>query len=417
MASVADDVEGCDVNDGFEDVWRAEVPHVLAALTRRHGQFEECEDAVQQALEAALEQWPREGPPEDPTAWLFRVASRRLIEQFRRDSSRRRREEAVARLDPEIPPESDFAREPDADADLLQLMVLCCHPALSRNSQVALMLRAVAGLTTRQIAAGFMVPEATMGQRISRAKATLTKAGARFDPPAQSELPERILSIRHAVSLLYTQGHMQSDGAQVADGTLRGSAISLARRLQHAVPRDPENAGLLALLLLSEARMPARIDTSGDFIPLEDQDRTLWDRALIHEGIRLLEAALPHGYVGTFQLQAAIAAVHAEAVDHGETDWGQILALYEMLEHVAPSTATRIGWATALAEVRGPRAGLEALDSLSDTDHHRFHAVRGHLLARLGETEAARQSLSRAARLTRSIPEQRYLNRVIDNLG
>lgn len=395
---------------GLEDVWRTELPHVLAALTRRYGRFADCEDAAQLALIAAAEQWPRDGVPEQPRAWLLRVASRRLVDGLRSEGARRAREDAAARV--------DWAEDPlpAQPNDALQLMVLCCHPALSRSSQVALTLRAVAGLTTAQIAAGFLVPEATMAQRISRAKATLARSGARFAPPRPEELPGRLLAVRHAVSLLFTEGHLRSAGAEPMSAPFAAEAIALARQLFAQAPNDPENAGLLALLVLTHARAAARVDGRGDLVPLADQDRALWDRNLILEGVSLLEEALPRGYVGEFQLQAAIAAVHAEAATAGDTDWPQILELYRMLEAVAPSAATTIGLAAATAEAEGPEAGLMVLRAVDDERNHRVHAVRGHLLARLGDADGARAAFERAAQLTRSIPEQRYLHRVAADL-
>jgi predicted RNA polymerase sigma factor len=295
-------------------------------------------------------------------------------------------------------------------------MLLCCHPALSRPSQVALTLRAVAGLTTREIAVGFMVPEATMAQRISRAKSSLTRTGARFRPPGPGDLPGRTHAVRHAISLIFTQGHLRTEGPLATDSNLRSTAISLARKLAKALPADPENAGLLALLLLTEARTPARVDAAGDIVPLEHQDRSVWRHALIDEGTQLLEQTLPRGYVGAFQVQAAIAAVHAEAACYEHTDWPQILVLYRMLEPISPSTATTIGLATATAEVEGPVAGLRVLERIDEDRNHRAHAVRGHLLARTGENARAKHEFATAARLTHSIPEQRYLNRLIADL-
>ena len=404
-------------NSAYEDVWRSELPHVLAALTRRFGYFDDCEDAAQLALVAAAEQWPRDGVPSDPRGWLLRVASRRLIDQFRQDENRRRREERAARLGVSDDPPRDAATEASADTDdTLQLMLLCCHPSLSRSSQVALTLRAVAGLSTREIADGFLVPETTMAQRISRAKTTLTREGVCFRPPSPGELPGRVLAVRHAISLLFTQGHLCSEGPEAIDNDLRSTAITLTRQLVAALPSDPENVGLLALLLLTEARIPARLDDNGDLIPLEQQDRSAWHPDSVEEGIRLLEQILPQGYVGPFQVKAAVAAVHAEASSPDQTDWAQILALYAMLAQIAPSTATTIGLASATAEVDGPEAALRVLDKITDQRNHRKHAVRGHLLVRLGDRAGAREAFATAARLTRSIPEQRYLNRLVADL-
>ncbi|KHL08344.1 UNVERIFIED_CONTAM: hypothetical protein LK11_58445 [Mumia flava] len=397
-------------------MWRRELPHVLAALTRRYGHFDDCEDATQQALMAAADRWPADGLPTDPRGWLLRVASRRMIDQQRQEMSRRAREERAAQLDVRPDPDPTTGATTDVD-DTLALMILCCHPSLTRASQVALALRAVGGLTTRQIADGFAVPEATTAQRISRAKATLTREGVRFRPPPVAELPGRVLAVRHAVSMMFTQGHLRTEGADATDSALRETAIGLARTLVTALPGDPDNAGLLALLLLTEARSGARLDAAGDLVPLEDQDRSAWDRGLVAEGVALLEDALPRGYVGPFQVQAAIAAVHAEAPSAEQTDWEQIVVLYRMLDEIAPSAAASIGLATATAEVDGPAAGLAVLDDVTDPRNHRAHAVRGHLLLRLGDRDGALASFEAAARLTRSIPEQRYLNRCIAEVG
>jgi len=391
---------------------------VLGALARRHDNFTDCEDAVQLALVAASEQWPRDGLPTNPTGWLTRVAARRLVDLARADASRRSREEKAARLDAaagsSAAAEDEFLSCDAHDATLL-LLVLCAHPALTPSSQVALMLRAVGGLTTREIAEGFFVPEATMAQRISRAKATLRDAGVRFESPARSDLPIRLHGVRHAIALLYTHAHSLREQAHDLDGgsesLLAKTALRLARELHRIAPADPENAGLLALLLLTHARAPVRLNPAGDLVPLEEQDRRLWNHECIAEGIALLEQALPVGYVGSFQLQAAIAAVHAEAPSGPSTDWAQILVLYGMLEQVDPSPAATLGRAIATAEAVGPDAGLDILAQLQETNHRR-HAVAGHMLTRLGRTDEARAEFLRAAELTRSIPEQRYLNRL-----
>ena len=392
----------------IEEIWRREAPGVVAALTRRYGDFDDCEDATQLALIAASEQWPRDGVPDDPRAWLMRVASRRLVDQWRSEDARRRREARSLRA---VDPPSTASTD-----DSLQLMVLCCHPALTPASQVALMLRSVSGLTTAEVAAGFGVPEATMGQRISRAKATLRQVDVAFPRATAAQIVERSLPIRHAIAALFSEGHMRSAGAAVVDHVLTGEALRLARLLHALLPRDPENAGLLALLLLTQARAAARVDQRGDLVPLEKQDRTQWNRAFITEGITLLEEALPVGPVGQFQLQAAIAAVHAESRTSGDTDWPQIRELYCMLSVVAPSLATRLGLATATAEVSGAAAGLALLDEHPATAIHRWWAVRGHLLLRLDRDIEAREAFTAAARSTRSIPEQRYLNGLLASL-
>ncbi|MGL5817635.1 MAG: RNA polymerase sigma factor [Phycicoccus sp.] len=420
----------------FDPVWRRETPHVLAALVRRYGRFEDAEDAVQEALLAAATQWPRDGVPENPRGWLVRVASRRLVDGIRSETSRRAREERDSRLTTATRSTADAApvRHPIAVAphlvaaggpadrdDTLDVMVLCCHPALTRASRVALVLRAVAGLTTTEIAAGFLVPPATMAQRISRAKATLRQVGDAFPDPAPADRPARLVAVRHALALLFTEGHTRTSGAQVSDGVLTREAVRLARDLAATTPHDPENTGLLALFLLTGARVGARTDSAGDLVPLDRQDRALWDRSAIAEGVRLVERALPTGPVGEFQLQAAIAAVHAEARVAAETDWPQIVELYRMLDAVAPSPVVTVGRAAALAEVDGPRAGLALLSTLDGTPgadrNHRLHAVRGHLLRRAGHTTEGDAMLARAAQLTRSIPEQRYLARLVREQG
>jgi len=397
----------------LEDVWRREAPYVLAVLVRAHGHFDDCEDATQEALLAAATQWPAEGVPTNPRGWLIRVAQRRLVDRTRSDVARRRREVSlVERSDARW--DEERAGSGDVD-DSLYVLLLCCHPALTRASQVALALRAVSGLTTTQIASGFLVPPTTMGQRISRAKAAIVQAGGTFPPPA-ADLWTRTVSVRHAIALLHTEGHLSSSGTTLTDPGFSTEAVRLARLLATAAPHDPENAGLLALLLLTQARAEARTGEDGSLVPLELQDRSLWDADAIAEGVRLLETALPTGPVGEFQLQGAIAAVHAEAATWDDTDWPQILELYGMLDAVAPSVAVTIGHAVAESRVHGPRAGLRRLEALAGTDHHRVHATRGHLLAETGEVGEAVEALRRAARLTRSIPEQRYLNDVLRRL-
>jgi RNA polymerase sigma factor (sigma-70 family) len=397
----------------LSDVWRREAPHVLAALVHSYGHFDDCEDATQEALLAAATQWPREGVPQNPRGWLIRVAQRRLVDQTRSAEARRRREERSARQSG-----LDRADVPDPSVSLddsLYVLLLCCHPALTKASQVALVLRAVSGLTTAQIAAAFLVPTTTMGQRISRAKSTVAQAGGNFPPPA-ADLWARVASVRHAIALLHTEGHLNSSGPSLTDPGFSAEAVRLARLLVAAAPRDPENAGLLALLLLTQARSRVRTAGDGDLVPLEQQDRSRWDADLITEGVRLLEQALPVGPVGEFQLQASIAAVHAEAASWAETDWPQILELYRMLDAVAPSQAVTIGRAVAEARVHGPEAGLATLDALAEGDNHRVHATRGHLLAESGRQTEAVEALRIAARLTRSIPEQRYINQMMHRL-
>jgi RNA polymerase sigma factor (sigma-70 family) len=400
----------------LEDVWRRESPHVLGALLRRHGDLEDCEDAAQEALEAAARQWRRDGVPESPRGWLIRVASRRLIDRERSDEARQDREAAVAAARPgdaliAPPPDADRGQEAD---DGLQLLLLCCHPALTRISQVALTLRAVSGLTTAEIAAAFLVPERTMAQRLSRARATLREADARFTALDASELPQRVAAVLDVLHLAFNEGFARTAGDTLVDASLTREAIRLTRSLAVWLPDHDEVAGALALMLLTQAREAARTDPRGDLVPLAEQDRRRWDAALIAEGVGILERVLPHGPVGRFQLQAAIAAVHAESKAWEDTDWQQISVLYEMLEHVAPGPAVTLNRAVAVAMTHGPAAGLAIVDGLLKDPamrrHHRSHAVRAHLLEMTGDRSEAAAHYARAARLTGSVPEQRYLN-------
>jgi RNA polymerase sigma factor (sigma-70 family) len=395
--------------DGTEGLLRRLAPQVLGALVRRHGQFDACEDAVQEALIAAAAQWPTQGVPDDPRAWLFAVASRRLVDEWRSESARRTREDRVATLEP-----ADVSAPPDGD-DTLALLFLCCHPALTPSSQIALTLRAVGGLTTDQIARAFLVPEATMAQRISRSKQRIKASGGEFGMPAEHERGERLRAVLHVLYLIFNEGYAASSGPELQRGELTGEAIRLTRLLARLLPDDAEVAGLLALMLLTDARRDARTTADGDLVPLAEQDRGRWDRAAIAEGIALVEQTLPRGQIGSYQLQAAIAAVHAEAPRAEETDWPQIVALYTLLEGVDPNPMVTLNRAVAVAMVDGPRAGLELLATLDAderlVDHHRLVAVRAHLLELAGERDAARTAYREAARRTTSLPEQRYLER------
>lgn len=398
----------------LEDVWRTEAPHVLAALLRRSADFGACEDAVQEALLAAAHQWPVDGVPDSPRGWLVRVASRRLVDHHRSEAARSAREERVAAETAAHAAPAD-AEGPPAQDDTLQLLVLCAHPALAPASQVPLTLRAVAGLSTAQIAAGFLVPEATMAQRISRAKAAIRGTGARFAAPGDADLPQRLVAVRHVLHLVFSEAYVASAGPHLTDTSLAAEAIRLAERLHAAVPDDAEITGLLALMLLTHARAPARVDGRGDLVPLAEQDRTLWDSSLVARGIALVEEVLPRGHVGPFQLEAAIAAVHAEAPDPGATDWLQITMLCRMLARAAPSPAVDLGLGIAVGMAHGPGAGLRALAHLDDVPalrrSHRLYAARAHLLELDGQHEQACAAYDLAASMTASIPEQRYLVR------
>jgi len=403
----------------IEDLLREFAPQVLTALIRRHGQFDACEDAVQEALLAATLQWPGEGIPERPRAWLFAVASRALADAWRADSARRRREAAVA-LDPTgRAPAAGLAVHlaPDlagADGDdTLALLFLCCHPALSPPSQLALTLRAAGGLTTAQVAAAFLVPEATIAKRIVRAKQRIRDTGARFELPAQPQRTERLGVVLHVLYLIFNEGYTTSSGPALQRTDLIAEAIRLTRLLHRLLPGEAEAAGLLALMLLTDARRAARTDTDGRIVPLADQQRDLWDTAAIAEGQAILTRTLGTGPIGPYQLQAAIAALHDEAPTAEATDWPQILALYDVLTTVAPGPVVTLSRAVALAAVHGPRAGLALLGTLESDERmahtHRLEAVRAHLLEQAGDTTAARDSFLRAAKMTASLPEQRYL--------
>jgi RNA polymerase sigma factor (sigma-70 family) len=376
-------------------------------LVRRYGGFDACEDAVQEALVAAARRWPAEGVPDDPRSWLVAVARRRLIDEWRSESARRRREESVAVLDP-----SDAPEPADTD-DTLALLFLCCHPSLSVPSQLALTLRAVGGLTTAEIGHAFLVPEATMAQRISRAKQTIKRSGVPFELPPAAERTERLRVVLHALYLIFNEGYTASGGTALSRTDLTAEAIRLTRILVEAAPDEGEVAGLLALMLLTDARRRARTDDEGLPVALADQRREVWDADEIAEGVGLLERTLGTHPVGPYQLQAAIAAVHDEAPSAEATDWPQILALYDVLEQVAPGPVVTLNRAVAVAMVDGPRAGLEVLERLGGDatmrTNHRLYAVRAHLLERAGDTVAAREAYLHAARLTGSEPERRYL--------
>ena len=375
------------------DLLRELAPQVLGAVVRRYGHFGLCEDAVQEALLAASVQWPRDGQPPSPRAWLITVASRRLIDQLRAESARRDRE-ATAALDPaaaSLAPDPADELSQDQD-DTLTVLFLCCHPALSGPSQVALTLRAVGGLTTAEIARAFLVPEATMAQRISRAKQSIKTAGARFSLPGPGEWDGRLDAVLHVLYLIFNEGYTATSGPDLNRPELTAEAIRLARAVRRLLPGDGEVTGLLALMLLTEARRPARTGPGGALIPLAEQDRSRWDQAAIAEGTALITGALAGAPLGPYQIQAAIAAVHAEAAAAGDTDWPQVAALYGVLDQIAPSPMVTLNRAVAVAMAQGPQAGLDLLAVL-DADgrlagHHRLAAVRAHLLEQAGQPAA-----------------------------
>jgi RNA polymerase sigma factor (sigma-70 family) len=387
----------------IDELLRDLTPRVVGTVVRKYGDFAAAEDAVQEASLAAAMQWPRDGLPDNPRAWLTQVALRRMADSIRADSARRRREsEAVA------PASAPSQPDPEQDDDTLILLFLCCHPSLTPSSAIALTLRAVGGLTTAGIARAFLVPEATMAQRIGRAKQTIKASGIPFELPGGSEKKQRLRAVLHVLYLIFNEGYTSSANE------LSTEAIRLARILRQRQPEDAETAGLLALLLLTDARRSARTGPQGELIPLTEQDRRLWDRGQIAEGLALLSETLPKGEVGPYQVQAAIAAVHDEAADPAATDWPQILALYGLLRAMSPGNPmVELNHAIAAAMVHGPAAGLSLLNRLDDdprvADHHRLDAVRGHLLEMSGDFDDAIRHYRAAAAKSSSQPERDYL--------
>ena len=406
-----------------EDLLRELAPQVLGALVRRYGHFDIAEDAVQEALLAAAVQWPADGVPASPRAWLITVASRRLTDLLRSEQARRRREDAVAQwaLPGEwLAPAADQATgAADAD-DTLIVLFMCCHPALSAASQIALTLRAVGGLTTAEIGRAFLVPEATMTRRISRAKQAIKDSGIPFGLPPPEERAQRLAAVLHVLYLIFNEGYASTSGPALHRAELSAEAIRLARMVHRLLPGDAEVAGLLALMLLTDARRPARTGPDGSLVPMAEQDRGRWDSGQIAEGVALITGALPRGPTGPYQLQAAIAAVHDEAPSAEATDWPQIMALYELLLRISDNPVVALNHTVAVAMVRGPRAGLDLLSGLAGDERiagrHQFHAVRAHLLELAGDHAAARESYQRAAKLTTNLPQQRYLNARADRL-
>jgi RNA polymerase sigma factor (sigma-70 family) len=391
----------------IESLLRELAPQVLGTLVRRFGGFDTCEDAVQEALLAAAVQWPAEGVPDNPKGWLHTVASRRRTELWRSESARRRREETAAA---QAPPDPEPVPAVD---DTLTLLLLCCHPSLTPVSQVALTLRAVGGLSTAEIARALLVPEATVGQRISRAKQRIKASGAEFRMPPEAERSERIVAVLRVLYLIFNEGYTASSGSALHRVELTTEAIRLTRQLRDRLPEDGEVAGLLALMLLTDARRPARTRPDGGLIRLAEQDRRKWDAQAIAEGVSLITETLATAPIGPYQLQAAIAAVHDEAARAEDTDWPQILGLYELLHAMAPGPMVTLNRIVAVAMVQGPEAGLAQL-AVAEADpalfgHHRVDAVRAHLLEMAGEREAALAHYDLAARRTLSVPERRYL--------
>ncbi|CCK27500.1 hypothetical protein BN159_3121 [Streptomyces davaonensis JCM 4913] len=393
-----------------EDLLRDNAPQVLGALVRRYGHFDAAEDAVQEALLAAAGQWPSAGVPDNPRGWLIKVASRRLMDALRAEDARRAREEKALALGERLASGADRAPRED---DSLSLLFLCCHPDLTPPAQIALTLRAVGGLTTAEIARAYLVPEATMAQRISRAKQKVRGVG--FDRP--DNWADRLPAVLHTLYLVFNEGYTATSGASLQRRELAGEAIRLARMVHRLLPDTGEVTGLLALMLLTDARRDARTGPKGDLVPLDEQDRDRWDKAAIEEGVALITHALSTGPAGPYQLRAAIAAVHDEAPSADATDWREILGLYDVLVGLVPGPVERLNRAVAVAMVRGPAAGLAEVDALEGELGHRRDAVRGHLLERAGAYEEARAAYESAAEQTMSLPEQRYLRGRAARLG
>jgi RNA polymerase sigma factor (sigma-70 family) len=387
-----------------DDLLRELAPQVVGVVARRYGDFDAAEDAVQEALLAAADHWPREGVPANPRGWLTQAAVRRMIDQRRSEQSRRRRETLAVLHEP-------AASQVTERDDTLTVLFLCCHPSLTPPSAIALTLRAVGGLSTAEIAQAFLVPEATMAQRISRAKQRTKASGVPFRMPTAEERPERLRSVLHVLYLVFNEGYTSTGGRELHRADLSDEAIRLTRMVHSLLPDDAEVTGLLALMLLTDARRPARTDAAGELVPLPEQDRTLWDQALVAEGLGLVDDAVARGSVGEYQLQAAIAAVHARAAKAEDTDWPQILTLYALLDRMTGNPVVTLNRAVAAAMAEGPSAGLAVLDSVAERldGHHRLDAVRAHLLEMAGETEAAVAHFEAAARRTTNLPEQRHL--------
>ena len=394
-----------------EDLLRELAPQVLGVLTRRYGDFDAAEDAVQEALLAAAVHWPAEGVPDRPRGWLIQTATRRLIDQRRRERSRTAREDRALLTQP--PP----ADVPDRD-DTLVVLFLCCHPALTPASAIALTLRAVGGLSTPEIARAFLVPEPTMAQRISRAKQRIKSSGVPFRLPTADEWTDRLRTVLHVLYLVFNEGYATTAGRDVHRADLCDEAVRLTRMVHRMLPDDPEVAGLLALMLLLDARRPARTGPSGELVPLPEQDRTRWDRALVAEGAAMLAAAIGRGAVGEYQLQASIAAVHDRAARAEDTDWPQILALYELLDRMTGNPVVTLNRAVAAAMVHGPEAGLTLLAHVEErlSGQHRLDAVRAHLLEMAGDTTAAAEHYAAAAALATNLPERHHLSRQVARL-
>jgi len=391
----------------IERIFRDEYGRAVSVLTRVFGDLDLAEDAVQEAFTVAVKRWPEEGTPPSPAGWIITTARRRAIDHTRRENIRDARQADAARL--RGTPEHSALDEPDLPDDRLRLIFTCCHPSLAPATRVALTLRLLGGLGTAQIARAFLVPESTMAQRISRAKAKIRDARIPFRTPPGTDLPERLGAVHAVLYLIYTESHTASGGADLGDTDLGAEALRLVRQLRELLPDDLETIGLLALMLFGESRRPARTATDGRLVLLADQDRSLWDRSLIHEGQTLLRRCLRENRPGPYQLQAAIAAVHADATTVSATDWPQIVALYDHLLAVHPTPVVALHRAVALAEIEGPEVALCLVGELDLDRYHVFHAARADLLRRLGRSHDAAIAYATAADRATNDVERAFL--------
>ena len=406
-----------------EAVFRQESGRIIATLIRISGSFDRAEEAMQEAFASALASWPEKGLPQNPPAWITAAAHRKLIDQSRREKTRVEKQESL-RYETKTfasegtESEESFMHLPD---DRLRLIFACCHPALRPEAQVSLTLKTLGGLTTGEIAKAFLIPEPTIAQRIVRAKRKIEEAGIPYEVPPADRLPERLASVQAVIYLIFNEGYVATTGDRLIRTDLCGEAIRLARVLCELLPNEPENPGLLALMLLHDSRRDARVNKAGDLVPLEEQDRSLWHSGQIHEGLRLVEQALRAGCVGPFQLQAAIAAVHAEAKTPSETDWRQIASLYAVLARFFPSPVISLNHAVAIAMSEGPDHGLGLMDQLGSTgeleSYYLYHAARADILRRMHRQNEALQEYKRALSLTSNTVEQGYLRRRIEEMG
>ncbi len=389
----------------IERLLRDSGPTALGVLLRQGNRFADAEDAVQDALLIAFDSWPRRGVPDRPVGWLVRVAQRRLIDRHHRDTARRRREALVVSW-------STMPIEPTvSEDDSLALLFLCCHASLKPSAAIPLTLRAVGGLSTREIADALLQPEATIAQRISRAKATVARSGEPFCRPPPNLIDQRLPAVMQIIYLIFNEGHAATSGSRLTRTDLADEAIRLARLLHERMPDHPESAGLVALLLLTDARRDARCTPNGELVPLDRQERQLWNRPMIAEGLRVLTSALDHHRIGEYQLQAAIAAVHDQAPTYAATNWVQLRALYDLLARRNDNPLVTLNRAVAVAHTDGAEAAMRGIDALGTSlaGHHRYHATVGYLHEMAGEHDAARKAYDTAALLATNEPERRYL--------